>query len=143
MFLRLKAHVPEVSDEQAITQVIKALRASQLHSHLVRECPRTLEELYDEFRKFSRAEVLHFCKLGQQKKSTNENESSRPFKYNKGKEGITSFDMPHRQVHSINMDGCGLLENWEKNFRPPRLESKSRTYDPRGDRSQTRGGYAN
>jgi hypothetical protein len=61
--------------------------------------------------KFSRAEVLHFCKLGQQRKSTSENESSRPFKYSKGKEGITSFDMPHRQVHIIDTDGCGPLEN--------------------------------
>jgi hypothetical protein len=63
----------ETSDEQAITKAIKALRAGQLHNHLVREHPRTLEELYDEFHKFSRAEVLHFHKLGQQRKSTNEN----------------------------------------------------------------------
>jgi hypothetical protein len=48
-FLRLKAQAPEVSDEQAIMQAIKALCVSQLHSHLVRERPRTLEELYDEF----------------------------------------------------------------------------------------------
>jgi hypothetical protein len=40
---------PEVSNEKAITQAIKALCTSQLHSHLVRECPRTLEELYAEF----------------------------------------------------------------------------------------------
>jgi hypothetical protein len=49
MFLRLKAQAPEVSDEQAITQAIKVLRAGQLHSHLVREHMRTLEELYDNF----------------------------------------------------------------------------------------------
>jgi hypothetical protein len=53
------------------------LHTGQLHSHLVREHPRTLEELYEEFHKFSKAEVLHFCKLGQQRKSTNEDESSR------------------------------------------------------------------
>jgi hypothetical protein len=64
MFLRLKAQAPEVSDEQAITQAIKALRRGQLHSHLVRECPRMLEELYNNFWKFSRAEMLHFHKLG-------------------------------------------------------------------------------
>jgi hypothetical protein len=63
--LQLKAQAPEVSDEQAITQAIKALCASQLHNHLVSERSRTLEELYDEFCKFSRAEVLHFHKLGQ------------------------------------------------------------------------------
>jgi hypothetical protein len=62
--LQLKAQAPEVSDEQAITQAIKALCAGQLHNHIVSECSRTLEELYDEFCKFSRAEVLHFHKLG-------------------------------------------------------------------------------
>jgi hypothetical protein len=143
MFPRLKAQAPEISDEQAITQAIKELCTSHLHNHLVREHPRTLEELYDEFHKFSRAEVLHFRKLGQQRKSISENESSRPFKYSKGKEGTTSFDTPHRQVHSINTDECGPPKNWEKNFRPLRPESESGTYDPRGDRTQTRGGYAN
>jgi hypothetical protein len=34
-FLHLKAQAPEVSDEQIITQAIKALRARQLHSYLV------------------------------------------------------------------------------------------------------------
>jgi hypothetical protein len=119
------------------------LHASQLHSNLVRECPTTLEELYDEFRKFSRVEVLHFRKLGQQRKSTNGSESSRPFKYNKVKEGTTSFGMPHMQVHIIGTDRCGPPKNWEKNFRPLRLESESRTYDPRRDCSQSRGGYTN
>jgi hypothetical protein len=113
-FLRLKVQAPEVSNEQAI----KAWHADQLHSHLVREYPRTLEELYEEFRKFSRAEVLLFHKLGQQRKSANENENSRLFKYSKSKEGTSSFDTSHRQVHSIDSDGCGPPENWEKNFRP-------------------------
>jgi hypothetical protein len=34
-FLHLKAQAPEVSDEQVITQAIKALRVGQLHSYLV------------------------------------------------------------------------------------------------------------
>jgi hypothetical protein len=76
-----------VSDEQAITQAIKALRIGHLHSHLVREHPKMLEELYEEFWKFSRAEALHFHKLVQQKKVANENKSLRPYKYTKDKEG--------------------------------------------------------
>jgi hypothetical protein len=139
MFLRLKAQAPEVSDEQAITQDNKALHAAQLHNHLVRECPRTLEELYEEFRKFSRAEVLHFHKLGQQRKAANENKSSRPFKYSTSKEGTSSFDASHKQVHNIDSDGCGPPER-EKNFRPPRQESKNRVYDSGRDRHPTRGG---
>jgi hypothetical protein len=46
-FLQLKGQAPEVSDEQVIAQAIKALRAGPLHSHLVRERPKTVPELYD------------------------------------------------------------------------------------------------
>jgi hypothetical protein len=83
-----------------------------------------LEELYKELQKFSREEVLHFCKLGQQRKTTSENESSRPYKYN------------------IDSDGCGPLENWEKNFRLMWQENKNEAYDPRREHQQTRGGYS-
>jgi hypothetical protein len=89
-FLQLKEQAPEVSDEQAITQAIKALHAGELHSHIVMERRKTLEGLYEEFWKFSRSEVSHYHKLDQQRKVTNENEGSRPFKYSKGKEGATS-----------------------------------------------------
>jgi hypothetical protein len=64
-FLQLKSQAPEVLDKKSITQATKALRAGKLHNHLVREHPRTLVEFYDEFYKFSRAEVLYFHKLGQ------------------------------------------------------------------------------
>jgi hypothetical protein len=77
-----------------------------------------MEELYEEFQKFSRAEVLHFRKLGQQRKVANDNKSSRPFKYSKDKEGAPTFDATHKQVHRIKSDGCVPPENWEKNFRP-------------------------
>jgi hypothetical protein len=39
-FLQLKAQAPEVSDDQVVTQAIKALRVGPLHSHLVREQPK-------------------------------------------------------------------------------------------------------
>jgi hypothetical protein len=77
--------------------------------------------------------VLHFHKLGQQRKTINENESSRPAKYNKSKESTLSFDTSHKQVHNIDSDGCGPSENWEKNFRLPWPESKNRTYDSKRD----------
>jgi hypothetical protein len=118
-FLRLKAQAPEVSNEQAITQAIKALCVGQLHNRLVEEHPKTLEELYEEFRKFSNAKLLPFRKLGQQRKIANENESSRPFKYSKGKEGAPTFDATNEQVHSIDLEGRGPPKNWEKKFRPP------------------------
>jgi hypothetical protein len=48
--------------------------------------------MLEEFQKFSTLEVSHFCKLDPQRKTTNENEGSRPSKYSKVKEHATSFD---------------------------------------------------
>jgi hypothetical protein len=45
-FLQLKAQAPEVLDEQVIAQAIKALHTGPLHSHLVREQPKTVLKLY-------------------------------------------------------------------------------------------------
>jgi hypothetical protein len=64
-FLQLQAQAPEVSDEQVIAQAIKALREGPLHSHLVRERPKTVPELYNQFAKFSKSEIQHFHKLDQ------------------------------------------------------------------------------
>jgi hypothetical protein len=56
-FLQLKAQAPEVSDAQVIAQAIKALRAGPLHNHLIRERPRIVPELYDQFAKFSKSKI--------------------------------------------------------------------------------------
>jgi hypothetical protein len=69
-FLQLKAQALEVSDNQVIAQARKALCVGPLHSHLVRERPKSVAELY-EFAKFSKSEVQHFCKLEQQRKMPN------------------------------------------------------------------------
>ena len=89
MFLRLKAQAPEVPDNQVITQDIKALRAGQLHSHLTREKPRTIQELYENFEKFSKSEVLHFRKLEQQRKAPKESEAPRPTKFQRSTTNTT------------------------------------------------------
>jgi hypothetical protein len=118
-FLCLKGQAPEVSDDQVIIQATKVLCASQLHNYLVRERPKILEELYDNFWKFTSLEVLHFHKLDQQRKVPKENERSRPMKYSKSRETITNFHIPHKQIHNIHSDGCGPPGIWEKNFGPP------------------------
>jgi hypothetical protein len=64
-FLQTKAQAPEVSDGQVIAQAIKALRAGPLHSHLVREWPKIVPELYEQFTKFGKSEIQHFRKLEQ------------------------------------------------------------------------------
>jgi hypothetical protein len=64
----MKAQAPKVSDDQVITQAIKAPCAGPLHSHLVREQSKIVTELYEQFTKFSKFEIQHFRKLEQQKK---------------------------------------------------------------------------
>jgi hypothetical protein len=61
----MKAKAPEISDDQVITQAMKALRVGPLHSHLVREQPKTVSELYEQFAKFSKSEIQHSRKLEQ------------------------------------------------------------------------------
>jgi hypothetical protein len=56
---------PVVTDEQVIAHAIKALRVGPLYSHLVRERPKTVPELYDQFAKFSKSKIQHVCKLKQ------------------------------------------------------------------------------
>jgi hypothetical protein len=63
MFLQMKAQAPEVSDNQVISQAIKALCAGLLHNHLVREPLKIMSELYEQFAKFSKSEIQHFRKL--------------------------------------------------------------------------------
>jgi hypothetical protein len=98
-----------VSDDQIITQAIKALRVGPLHNHLVREWPKIVPELYVQFAKFSKSEILHFCKLEQHRKVSKLDEATRPC-YNDNQCSYT------RSVHNIDSEGCGPPENWEKNF---------------------------
>jgi hypothetical protein len=86
---------------------------------------KTLEELYEEFQKFSRSEV------SQQRKTTNENEGSRPFKYNKGKEGATSFNTACKQVHSIDSNGGGPPEHREKKLQTSATRKRDQNVRPK------------
>jgi hypothetical protein len=111
-FLQLKAQAPEVSDDQVITQAIKALRVGPLHSHLVRERPKTVSKLYEQFIKFNKSEVQHFRKLEQQRKVAKPDEAPRP-RYSDNQHNYP------KHVHCIDSDGCRPIENWEKNFGGP------------------------
>jgi hypothetical protein len=64
-FLQLKAQALEVSDDQVVAQTIKALRMGPLHSHLFRERPKIVLEVYEQFTKLSKFEIQHFRKLEQ------------------------------------------------------------------------------
>jgi hypothetical protein len=73
---------------------------------------KTVSELYEQFIKFSKSEVQHFRKLKQQRKVAKPDEAPRPC-YS---DNQRNYPKP---VHSIDSDGCGAPENWEKNFRGP------------------------
>jgi hypothetical protein len=123
-FLQLKAQAPKVSNEKIIAQAIKALRVGPLHSHLVRERPKTMLELYDQFAKFNKSKIKHFRKLEQQWKVAKLDEAPRP-----------RYDDSHRSypkvVHNIDPNSDGALENWNKGYREPSYHSDSGTLNQR------------
>jgi hypothetical protein len=114
-------------------QAIKALRVGPLHSYLVRERQKTIAELYEEFSKFSKSEVLHFRNLEQQRKAPKHNEASRTAYYNDNQRNYP------KQVCNIDSDDCGPTENWENNFDHLRKEEVSEPLS-RGETSIIREG---
>jgi hypothetical protein len=119
-FLQMKSQAPEVSDNQVITQAIKALRAGPLHNHLVRERPKIVPELYEPFTKFSKSKIQHFHKLELQRKVSKADEAPRPC-HNQSQR---SYPKP---VHCIDSDGCGPPLNWEKNYGTPSQQTNHST----------------
>jgi hypothetical protein len=118
----LKACATEVSDDLVIAQAIKSLWDGTLHSPLVREKPKIVAELYENFAKFSKLEVLHFRKLEQQRKTPKHDEASRPTHYNDNRQ----HSYP-KHVNNIDSGSCGPPQNWEKNFGSPPQERSERT----------------
>jgi hypothetical protein len=111
--LQLKEQALEVSDDQVIAQAIKALWAGPLHNHLVRERPKIVPELYEQFAKFSKLKGQHFRKLEQQRKNSKTDEAPRPPLYT---DSQCRYPKP---VHSIDFDSCGPPENWGEEFWTP------------------------
>jgi hypothetical protein len=105
----MKAQASKVYDDHVITQAIKVLRAGPLHSYLVRERPKTVSKVYEQFAKFSKSEIQHFHKLEQQRKISRPDEAPR----SQQNEIQRSYPKP---VHSIDSDGHGPPENWENNY---------------------------
>jgi hypothetical protein len=78
-FVHLRAQAPNVLDTVAINTAIVGLRASQFRSHLMRERPRTIQCLYEEFEKYCRSDNdFRMCmeEQSQQKKSVKANQPS-------------------------------------------------------------------
>lgn len=55
-FIQMKTQIPNVPEEVVIIAAIRGLRASQLSSHLKRERPTTVAQLYEEFQKYSKSD---------------------------------------------------------------------------------------
>jgi hypothetical protein len=134
-FLQLKAQASNISEDQVIAQTIKALRVGPLHNHLVREQPKIVLELYEQFIMFSKSEIQHFRKVEQQRKIAKPDEAPRP-RYN---ENQCSYPKP---VHNIDLDGCGPPENWEKGYVTPLQQTHPRAFDQRFNQHSQRGGPA-
>jgi hypothetical protein len=55
-FIHLRAQAKNVLDAVAINAAIVGLRAGQFRSHLMRERPKTIQRLYEEFEKYCRSD---------------------------------------------------------------------------------------
>jgi hypothetical protein len=78
-FVHLRAQASNVLDVVAINAAIVGLRAGQFRSHLMRERPKSIEHLYEEFEKYYRSDNdFRMCMEEQshQKKSAKANQSS-------------------------------------------------------------------
>jgi hypothetical protein len=76
---------------------------------LVREQLKTVTELYKNFAKFSKSEILHFRKLEQQRKAPKHYEASRPVRYNDSKHHNYL-----KHVNNINSDGYKTLKTGKR-----------------------------
>ena len=66
-FIQKKAQTPNFSENAAIDKCIASLLPSQVASHLSREPPRSLAELYAEIEKYARSDADHKRRVGQRK----------------------------------------------------------------------------
>jgi hypothetical protein len=133
----MKAQAPKISDDQVITQAIKARCAGLLHSNLVRERPKTVPGLYEQFAKFSKSKIQHFHKLEQQRKVSKADKAPKP----RHNESQRTYPKP---MHNINSDGCGPPENWEKNYGMPSHQTRhNTTSNQRSNQYNQRGGSTN
>jgi len=54
-FVQMKAKAPNVPEDIAIEAAIKGLRIGPFTAHIAREKPRTIKDLYREFKKYCRS----------------------------------------------------------------------------------------
>jgi hypothetical protein len=125
-FVHLRAQAPNVLDAVAINAAILGLRAGQFRSHLMRERPKTIQRLYEEFEKYCCSyNDFRMCmeEQSQQNKSAKANQSSE-----------REWSNPRNASHANPRNVFGLDgENSQENPNPqadslvPRLPSTSQS----------------
>jgi hypothetical protein len=119
-FVHLRAQAPNVLDAVAINAAIVGLRASQFRSHLMRERPKTIQRLYEEFEKYFRSDNdFRMCMEEQshQKKPAKANQSSE-------RECRNPRNASHANPRNVfGLDGENAQEN-------PNLQGDSQNQTP-------------
>jgi hypothetical protein len=72
-----------------------------LHGHLVRERPKIVPKLYEQFTKIRKSVVQQFHKLEQHRKTSKADEAPRPLRCN---DNPCNYPRP---VHNIDLDVAG------------------------------------
>ena len=67
--MQMKAKAPNVPEDVAIEAAIKGLRMGPFTTHLAREKPKSIEDLYSEFEKYCRSNIDLHIRLKEQNQS--------------------------------------------------------------------------
>ena len=68
-FMQLKSQVPNEDDKSVISAIVNGLTPGQTASHLSREEPRTLEELFSELEKYIKSDEDHRRRVAKRNQS--------------------------------------------------------------------------
>ena len=111
-FIQIKTQIPNIRDEVVIIATIKGLRVGQCVSHLTREKPSTITELYEVIQKYCMSDDDYRKRIKEEnnfraqiKQSNNNFHPLRPNSYEQ-----RSFT-PHNQVNQIENDNNSTAES--------------------------------
>jgi hypothetical protein len=128
----LRVQAPNVLDIVAINAAIVGLKAGQFRSHLMRERPKTIQRLYEEFEKYCRSDNdFRMCMEEQshQKKSAKANQPSE-----------REWPNPRNSSHANPSNVFGLDSENAQESHNPQDDTPNQNSSPLSPPHQNQGG---
>jgi len=110
-FIQIKAQIPNIPDEVVIIAAIKGLRVGQCASHLAREKPSTVTELYEVIQKYCKSDDDYRKRIEEEnnfRAQIKQNNNFHPPKPNNYERRPFT---PHNQVNQIENDNNSTAES--------------------------------